>query len=60
MNWWKLTNEILIIYRHFNARCSLRNSPKRRHYLRRNNCIRINLITVRLYRRGYRRTIEGI
>ena len=59
-NWKDLSNEILIVYRYFNARYSLRNSPKRCDYLRRNNCIRINLITIRVYRRGYRHTIEGI
>ena len=55
-----LTNEITINYRYFYARYSLRDSFECRHNLRRNYCVYINLITIRLYRRGYRHAIEGI
>ena len=55
-----LSNEIVIVYRYFNARYSLRNSAKRRHHLRRNNGIRIDLPMVCVDRRGRRFTIEGI
>jgi hypothetical protein len=55
-----LTNEITINYRYFYARYSLRDSPKRRDYLRRDNSIHTYLTLIFSYRRGYRDTIEGI